>query len=296
MRGKKDRKMDDFKTSIEDFYESYNGPIQMILLMVTVIAVGLFGVAYNKIEGLIISLLSLACAELLSLSLKDSIQQRKLNRILRRDEIIDGKLFRVADFELKHFFDSTQEVFFVSGIALNWFFSTYNNEIESLLKEGKKVCVMLCHYKNFTEQAKLYFGGKSDKGKEARSVIAGLQHYAIKKIASIENINKYIKEDKFELRLSNTTFSTSFVAYDIWNMKNDDPLILKVNSEIKVSFYLYAIDKASKKNPNILVDNKNGREWYKLFRESLYNQWIAAKKIQSLDELKKIDEEVRKLK
>lgn len=296
MKNEKRGRIEDYKSAIEDFYEQYNGPIQIILVLMTVIATCLFGIAYSKIEGIIVTLLSLACAELLSLSLKDSIQQKKLNRILRRGEIEDGKLFRVADFDLHDFFHKTQEVFFVSGIALNWFFDTYKRDISQLLKDGKKVCVLFCDYENFTDQAKLYFGSTTDSHEGSSSVIAGLQHCAIQKIKGIKDIEDYINEGNFEIRLSNTTFSTSFVAYDIWTSKKEKPIISKVESEIKASFYLYALDKAEKKNPNVLVDNKYGREWYGLFRESLTNQWKDAKRVGSLDELNRIEEEVRKLK
>lgn len=289
------KRMKDLKTSIEDVYESYNGVIQIILVLAAVIVTSLYGVAYTQAQGIIITLLSLICVELLSLSLKDSIQQRKLNRIEKIVKIKAGKLLRVGEAKVDKFFRKTKDVFFVSGIALSWFFSTYINNIIQLLREGKKVCVMFCHYENFSDQEKLYFGNREDIKKGDVSKIARLQYCALNEMVSIENIENYIKEGKLEIRFSDTTFSTSFVAYDIWNGNNQTPLTSKMRSEIKISFYLYDIENASKRNPNVLVDNKNGTEWYELFHKSLLKQWKDAKRIESLDELNNIKEEVRKL-
>lgn len=295
MNKKNNKKMKDLKTSIEDVYEAYNGVIQIILVLAAVIATSLYGVAYAKGEGIIITLLSLICAELLSLSLKDSIQQRKLNRIEEIVKIKAGKLLRVGEAKIGKFFRRTKSVFFVSGITLNWFFNTYTDKIVRLLEEGKEVCVMFCHYKNFSDQGKLYFGVRKNVKQGNVSKIAGLQHCALNKIVNIENIENYIKEGKLEIRFSDTTFSTSFVAYDIWTTNNRDQSTSKTKSEIKISFYLYDLENATKKNPNVLVNNKNETGWYELFHKSLLKQWEDAKRIESLDELNSIQQEVKKL-
>ena len=104
----------------------------------------------------------------------------------------------------------------------------------------------------------------------------------------INDIETYIESGALEIRFSNTTFSASFVAHDILTNKNEEPRVSKGTSKIKVSFYLYAIDKAEKKNPNVLVDNKYSREWYNVFKHSLANQWRDAHKIQNLAELRNI--------
>ena len=94
----KNQRVEDYKSAIEEFYEQHNGKIQVFLILITIIISTFAGMTFNEIEPIIVTLLTLACVELLSLSLKDSIQQRKLNRILRKDEIKDGKFFRVADY------------------------------------------------------------------------------------------------------------------------------------------------------------------------------------------------------
>ena len=87
----KNQRVEDYKSAIEEFYEQHNGKIQVFLILITIIISTFAGMTFNEIEPIIVTLLTLACVELLSLSLKDSIQQRKLNRILRKDEIKDGK-------------------------------------------------------------------------------------------------------------------------------------------------------------------------------------------------------------
>ena len=283
----KNQRVEDYKSAIEEFYEQHNGKIQMFLILITIIIATFSGMTFNEIEPIIVTLLTLACVELLSLSLKDSIQQRKLNRILRRGEIKDGKFFRVADFDLQRFFKKTEKMFFISGIALNNFFETYGMRVEKLLVKGKKVCVLFCDYHNFDKQAELYFGSEANT-QDAVRMMKGMQYQAIMRLEKIKDIERYIRSGLLEIRFSNTTFSTSFVAHDILTNKNEEPRVSKETSKIKVSFYLYAIDKAEKKNPNVLVDNKYLREWYDVFKHSLANQWRDAHKIHNLDELRNI--------
>ena len=65
--------------SIEKFFEEHNAKIQFVILVAALIIGAYFDICQKNELGIIIGLLLLVSGELISLSIKDSISQRKLN-------------------------------------------------------------------------------------------------------------------------------------------------------------------------------------------------------------------------
>ena len=114
--------MNILKTNFEEFFERHNAKIQIGIFVIYLIIGAYFNICQNNQLGIAIGLLLLISGELVSLSIKDSITQRKLNNLGVKFEIERGALFRVHDFDLTDFFKNTTNHFFISGMALNGFF------------------------------------------------------------------------------------------------------------------------------------------------------------------------------
>lgn len=275
-----------FKLNIEEKFEKYNGIIQIIIFVISLLIGAVFNICQNNQLGIIIGLLLLLVGESVSLNIKDSITQRKLNTLGVRFEIFKGALFRVHDFDLQDFFEKTKSQFYISGMALNGFFDKNKSIIEKFLKEGKKVFVLIVDTDSIEENAKLYHGAKLDEKtlKIRENDILHRQIVTLNCIEEIENIYECIQEKQFQLRVINSTISTSFVAYDIFEK---DVLVKsknKVGKELKASFYQYKCTKPENE-PNIIVDSFLSRDWYIFFQEAIEEQWNDANPICNRREL-----------
>lgn len=135
-----------WKINIEEFYERHNAKIQIIFFISSLVIESYFNIAKDNLIGIIIGLLCLVTSELISLNIKDSITQRKLNNLGVRFEIDKGGLFRVHDFDLSKFLDSTKGHFFISGMALNVFFGKNKSTNERFLNEGKEIYILIADY------------------------------------------------------------------------------------------------------------------------------------------------------
>lgn len=70
--------MKNWKINIEEFFEKHNAKIQILILVGSLGLGAYFNIAQDHQLGIIIGLLVLISGELISLSIKDSITQRKL--------------------------------------------------------------------------------------------------------------------------------------------------------------------------------------------------------------------------
>lgn len=103
--------MKNWKINVEEFFEKHNAKIQIVIFAGSLGLGAYFNIAQDNQLGIIIGLLLLIARELISLSIKDSITQRKLNNMGVKFEMARGGLFRVHDFDLSQFFESTKSLF-----------------------------------------------------------------------------------------------------------------------------------------------------------------------------------------
>jgi hypothetical protein len=287
-----DEAMRELKLNIEDFFERHNAKIQIIIFIVSLVIGAYFNICQNNQLGIIIGLLLLVSGELISLNIKDSITQRKLNNLGVKFEIERGALFRVHDFNLTDFFNKTKSQFFVSGIALNGFFEKNKSVIERFLAEGKEVFIVIANPDIVSENTKLYHGANLDVEtfKKKTNDIYYKQIITLNCIDGIENIYKFMESGKFKLKVANSVISTSFVAYDIFEKE-----ILSHNNrdgkELKASFYQYRCTNPINE-PNIMVDSFLNRDWYLFFKNTIKVQWDDAQIISNRQQFEKLRQNI----
>lgn len=293
---KGDETMRKLKLSIEEFFERHNAKIQITIFIVSLVIGAYFNINQENQLGIIIGLLLLVSGELISLNIKDSITQRKLNNMGVKFEIERGALFRVHDFKLETFFDNTKSQFFISGMALNGFFQDNKSIVERFLKEGKEIFVLMIDPDAIDENTRLYHGIDLDEKKFAKkkNKVLHKQQTTLDYIEEIENIYDYIEKGKFNLKTINSVMSTSFVAYDIF----EKDILLhdkeKMGKELKASFYQYRCTNP-KEEPNIIVDSFLSRDWYLLFKNTIQAQWNDAISISNEKEFEHLYEKIENL-
>ena len=272
--------LDNIKQWIEDVIEEKNWIIQIVYLLIMISISFTFQFDIQKTDEIIIELLFTIAGELYIISIKDSIMQKKVNRIDAKQDVDLGRLFRVADFEIKPFFNNAQNNIFVSGIALNGFFRNCSDRIKTFLEDGKIVRVLISNPHLSEENAKLYFGVKDERSikKCAKKII----RYQLDTLDYImRDYQKYVVNGKMQIKISDCVFSTSFVAYDYMF-----PLG-KERREIKASFYQYGCS-MPQKEPNILLRSDDKREWYSFFENTMSQQWNNAEGVNTAIELQKL--------
>lgn len=82
--------MKEWKLNIEQFFENHNAKIQIIIFIVSLIIGAYFNIYQENQFGIIIALLLLVSGELITLNIKDSLTQRKLNNLGVKFEIERG--------------------------------------------------------------------------------------------------------------------------------------------------------------------------------------------------------------
>lgn len=269
--------IDNIKQMIEDFVEKKNWIIQVIYLFVMIAISIIFRFDKQTTDKIIIELLFTIAAELYIISIKDSIAQKKLNRMDAKQDVDLGRLFRVADFDITPFFNNAKNDIFISGIALNGFFKNCRDNLLAFLEDEKIVRVLISSPYLIEENAKLYFGisDKNAINKSAKKII----RYQLDTLEFIMNdYNKFINNGRMQVRFSDCVFSTSFVAYDSMLQ------IGKGRREIKASFYQYGCG-VPQKEPNILLRSDDKREWYDFFENTMTRQWNNAERVNTEIEL-----------
>ena len=281
--------------SIQDFFEKYNSKIQIFIFLISLIIGAIFNITQQNELGIIIGLLLLISGELISLSIKDSITQKKLNRLGTKIQILMGDLVRVHDFNLNNFFEKANKQFFISGMALNNFFEKNKTEIIEMLQKGIEIDVLIASPQSTEENVKLYHGINYDEveflGKHKD--LLQKQICTLDYIKRIADISTYISNGKFILKTSDTVFSTSFVAYDIFDKGMFRPQKEKKikGKEIKASFYQYGCTEP-KNEPNIIVDSFYSRDWYFIFKKAIESQWKDANNIKGMDNFDALYQEI----
>lgn len=283
--------MKTWKINFEDFFERHNAKIQLIIFAISLCLGAYFNISQNNQLGIIIGLLLLVTGELISLSIKDCIAQRKLNNLGAKFEVTQGGLFRVHDFDLSKFFDNTRSHFFISGMALNGFFQNNKATIERMLKEGKEIFVLIAAPDAVNENAKLYHGVNFDSERFSKKVnaIYHMQNTTLDYLEEIENMYDFFNSGKLKLGLTQYVMSTSFVAYDIF----DNELFVnnKTGKELKASFYQYKCTKPEEE-PNIIVDSLYNKYWYLFFKNIIETQWSDAIVIKNKQEFERLRREI----
>lgn len=194
------------------------------------------------------------------------------------------------------FWDKTENQFFISGMALNGFFHDNKSVIERLLKEGKEVFVLMIDPDAIEENTKLYHGISLDEREFAKNKnkILHKQLSTLNYIEEIKDIFDYIKNEKFKLKVLNSTMSTSFVAYDIFEKEMLSHNREKEGKEIKASFYQYKCTEP-KEEPNIIIDSFHSRDWYLIFKNTIQMQWKDAKSISNERDFEVLHERIDSL-
>lgn len=291
--------MKNWKINIEEFFEKHNAKIQIVIFAGSLGLGAYFNIAQDNQLGIIIGLLLLIAGELISLSIKDSITQRKLNNMGVKFEMARGGLVRVHDFDLSQFFKNTKSHFFISGMALNGFFQKNKGIIERFLNEGKEIFILIAAPNAVDENAKLYHGENLDLQtfRKKANAIYHKQSTTLDCLEEIENLFNFVESGKLKLRVAQSVMSTSFVAYDVFEREILTHNKNKVGKELKASFYQYKCT-APEEEPNIIVDSFYNRDWYLFFRRTIEMQWNDAKPIknkQEFEELRKaINEKIDK--
>ncbi len=285
--------MKNWKINIEEFFEKHNAKIQILILVGSLGLGAYFNIAQDHQLGIIIGLLVLISGELISLSIKDSITQRKLNNMGVKFEMARGGLFRVHDFNLSKFFYSTKSNFFISGMALNGFFEKNKGIIERFLNEGKEIFILIAAPNAVDENAKLYHGENLDLKtfRKKANAIYHKQSTTLDCLEEIENLFNFVENGKLKLRVAQSVMSTSFVAYDVFDRDVLPYNKNKVGKELKASFYQYKCT-APEEEPNIIVDSFYNRDWYLFFKRTIEMQWKDARPIENKLEFEKLRAEI----
>ena len=281
--------MKTWKINIEEFFERHNAKIQIMIFMGSLVLGAYFNVVQDNELGIIIGLLLLITGELISLNIKDSITQRKLNNLGVKFETARGGLFRVHDFDLSKFFDSTKSHFFISGMALNAFFEKNKAIIERFLNEGKEIFILIADPNAVGENTKLYHGENLDLKifRKKANAIYHKQSTTLDCLEEIESLFNFIENGKLKLRVTGSVMSTSFVAYDVFDKEVLTHNKNKVGKELKASFYQYKCTEPEEE-PNIIVDSFYNRDWYLFFKKTIEMQWNDARIIGNRKDFEKL--------
>lgn len=276
--------INNLKTKIENFIETKNGMIQMIVLFVTLLLGAMYKLGVASEMAIIIDLLAVIVFEMIVANIKDSILQRKLNRLGVRIETEDGKLFRISDFNLKSMFENTKKDFFVSGLALNRFMDSYKTKLLELLGEDKVVRFLIMDPKKIEDAALLYFGEKSHR---AQKEIITRQKQTIMGITNDGKLKDWLEKGRLEFGVQDIVFSTSFIAHDVFCNKS-------VKREVKASFYQFGC-RDPEREPNILINSEDSNDWYNLFLSTIKLHWETSRKIASIEELDNLFHELEEM-
>lgn len=274
---KEDDKRNIVIRSIENFIETKNRYIQVILLLIAVISGTIYGLVPAQVQTIIrYTLVINIFTEVYILQAKDSIMQNKINLIAVDINAQNGGLRFEEDIKIDNYFENANRDFFISGIAPSRFVQKYQTKIEELLKRNKKVTVyiLISSLETVAENCAEYYGTKDNKMHQY-DLLSKLS-VVINSIENSETLKNAFREKHLLLATSNIVFTTSFVAYDVFNFES-------FHSKIKITFYQQGEHQAGKLPCSSLDSDKNIRDMYPYFQNIISNQWKSAKLVE--DEL-----------
>lgn len=274
------------KQFIENIVEKWNFQIQAAVTFFTLfIGIFLKILGFDEKIDIAIGILLMIFIELILLQAKDSIMQKKVNEIKILTLINKGALIRVLDYgeeAIQFFFSSANQDFFVSGIALNQLIGSQIGKLENLVKNKRKVNILLSSPEAIEMNAILYHGFNDDKEKrqEAQANIAECVSNCISSILRSPVLCEALRTRDLEIRFSNAPFTTSYMGCNIFNEN-------KKTSVIKASFYQYGCTKPCDE-PNIVVCKNEDEFWYGNLVAAAKRQWKDGCRAISVSELKEV--------
>lgn len=262
------------KQFCEGFIENYNTHLQAIILL-ALICIGYWGAYLKKAEReeLIISLLSIMLAEVLVLTVKDSISQNKLNKLLvitnSLDQLVPVSPEKVEDFD--KLISRAKHDLFISGIACNnvWL---YMNRIIELLDQGCHIKLLISGDEAISSNAGFYFGLNS--ANEKKLIDTAIEDVKTKISVTLNylklnsDLQKYYCQKMFEIRRSSRFFTESFVGVDLESERS--------NKTLKVTHYTYGC-KSTQNCPHFIITLPEHEHWFKYYLATIKEQWRNAK-------------------
>lgn len=276
---KEDVKRNIIIRSIENFIETKNRYIQVILLLIAVISGTVYGFVPVQVQTIIrYTLVINIFMEVYVLQAKDSIMQNKINLIAVDINAQNGGLRFEEEIKIDNYFDNANKDFFISGIAPSRFMQKYQTKIEELLKNNKKITVyiLISSLETVAENCAEYYGTKDNKMHQYN--LLSKLNVVINSIENSETLKTAFKEKRLLIATSNIVFTTSFVAYDVFNFKS-------YHSKIKITFYQQGENQAGKLPCSSLDSDKNIRDMYPYFQNIISNQWNSAQLVEGESEL-----------
>ncbi|MCM1118742.1 MAG: hypothetical protein NC543_05200 [bacterium] len=265
--------------SIENFIETKNRYIQVILLLIAIISGVIYGLVPANVQTVVrYTLIINIFMEIYVLQAKDSIMQNKLNLIAVDVNTQNGGLRFEKDIKIDNYFENAKKDFFISGIAPSRFIQKYQPELEKLLINNNKIIIyiLISSLESVPENCAEYYGTKDNKSHQY-DLLSKL-NVVINSIQNSEVLKNAFKEKRLLLATSNIVFTTSFVAYNIFNFKS-------YHSKIKITFYQQGEHLAGKLPSSNLDSDKNIRDMYPYFQNIISNQWKVAHQIEEVGEL-----------
>lgn len=96
------------------------------------------------------------------------------------------------------------------------------------------------------------------------------------------------------MRIAKNIFSTSFVAYDVFNNSIIDQIKRNEYKKIRASFYQYACTD-SKNEPSITVNSKDNENWYDFFDKTIFSQWKDSEVVNTKGKLENVINEIKSM-
>lgn len=261
------------KQFCEHFIENYNTQLQALIIL-TLICVGYWGAYLKRAEReeLIILLLSIMLAEILVLTVKDSISQNKLNKLLVITNSLN-QLVPVSPERLDNFdklISHAEHDLFISGIACNnvWL---YMNRIIELLNQGCHIKLLISGEEAISANAKLFFGldgdAKSELLKTAIGDVATKIDVTLNYLKLNSNLQRYFCQNMFEIRRSSQLFTEAYVGVDLESERPDKIL--------KVTHYTYGCEN-TQSCPHFIITLPENEHWYNHYTQIIKEQWKNA--------------------
>ncbi|MBD5542722.1 MAG: hypothetical protein HDR01_00395 [Lachnospiraceae bacterium] len=277
--------------NIENFVEKRNRYIQIILLLFAVASGAAYELVPEQMQAAVRYTLVLNIfMELYVLQTKDSIMQKKMNWLSVDVTAQNGGLRFEDEIDIDdyNFFENAKRDFVLTGIAPNRFMEKYRAKLEMLLKNNGnfKVYILISSLDAVSENCAEYYGSRTDNDDNSyRYDLLSKLNMVVHTIRTNEIFRNAFKEKRLLLATSDFVFTTSFVAYDLF----DD---ITSFSNIKVTFYQQGEHNPGELPSVILDSEKNIRDMYPYFRKIIANQWDAAKEIDGSEKLKSLSNEI----
>ena len=142
---------------------------------------------------------------------------------------------------------------------------------------------MISSLETVPENCAEYYGTKNNKMHQY-DLLSKLS-IVINSIETSEILKDAFVEKRLLLATSNIVFTTSFVAYDVFNYNS-------YHSKIKTTFYQQGEHQVGKLPCAVIDSDKNIRDMYPYFQNIISNQWKAAKLVNDETELHNFSNEL----